>query len=570
MFRPDRSISRLVNAARGKNGADLLITNVNLVNTLSGSIERCNVAVKDGVIIGFENYRAEKTVDGQGGFLCPGFIEAHIHIESTLLTPPEFARAVAARGTAVVVCDPHEIANVLGVEGIQYFIRSSADLPVSVYFMLPSCVPATHLETAGAVLDVPELSILLEKYPDRFLGLGEMMNFPGVIHNDPGVMAKLEMSSNLLIDGHAPGLSGKDLNAYILAGPGSDHECVSPAEAKEKLGKGMHIMIREGTSEHNLEDLLPVVNDLNWPNFSLVSDDRHPTDLAGPGHLDYNLRRAVSLGMDPVRAVQMVTINPARYFGLKHRGALAPGYRADMVLLEDLEDFQVQQVFLQGRRREECLFENIVDPPGNSIHISGLNEKSLHVPARGKKILVMDLVQGQIYTRRGEAKPRVVHGLVQADPENDLAKLVVAERHRSTGNVGLGFVRGLGLKKGAIASTVAHDAHNLIVAGSNDQDILAAAEEVQRMKGGLAAVADEKVLASLALPVAGLMSDRPLREVTYAMDLMKQACIAMGFGHENPFMILSFLALPVIPELKLTDMGLVDVGQFRLVDLWSA
>jgi adenine deaminase len=562
-------LREMINAARGIEQADLLITNVQLVNTLSGEIHPSNVAVHKGIVLGFENYSARQIIDGNGAYLCPGFIEAHIHIESTLLAPPAFAMTVASKGTTTVVCDPHEIANVLGTAGIVYFLESTKDLPVSIYFMLPSCVPATHLENAGAEIGVKDIKHLLEKYPKRFLGLGEMMNFTGVINNDPQVLAKLESAENLIIDGHAPGLSGKELNAYILAGPKSDHECVSLGEAREKLRKGLHIMIREGTSEHNLEDLLPLVTHNNWSNFSLVSDDRHPDDLFKLGHLDHNLRRAVKLGLDPIRALQMVTINPARYFGLKNHGAIAPGYLADMVLVDDLKGFQIREVFLKGRTRAEYSFDAGMKYPENSMHIRELSEKSFEIPAGGKKVRTIEIIPGQIVTGASLLSPAIKNNLAHADPENDLVKLAVVERHKATGNIGLGFVRGLGLVKGALASTVAHDSHNLIIAGTNDQDMLTAAIETRKMGGGLVAVQDSRVLASLPLPVAGLMSDKPLADVLSAMKDLDIACKSMGVTLDNPFMVLSFLALPVIPELKLTDKGLVDVGRFELVNLWA-
>jgi adenine deaminase len=559
---------QIIAAGRGEIPADLLITNVQLVNTLSGEIHPANVAVRDGLVLGFEDYPAARILDGKGAFLCPGFIDAHIHIESTLLAPPVFAGVVSARGTCAVVCDPHEIANVLGVEGIEYFLRSTRELSVSIYCMLPSCVPATHLENAGARLDQAAMQDLLYRYPGRFPGLGEMMNFPGVIHGDPDVLAKLALTRDMVRDGHAPGVSGMDLNAYLLAGPGSDHECVRLDEAREKLRKGMHIMIRQGTSQHNMADLLPLVSDHNWPGFSLVSDDRHPEDLAGHGHLDDLLRRAVKEGLDPVRAVQMVTINPARYFGFKRRGAVAPGYRADLVLVDDLIDFQVREVYLGGVPLKECLFDPGIDPPGNSMHIKELNADSFAIPAAGRTLRAIEIIPGQIYTSVSLASPVNRQGLALADPSIDLAKLAVVERHRATGNIGLGFVRGLGLKSGALASTVAHDSHNLIIAGTNDRDMLVAGREAQRLGGGMVAAHNGVVLASLPLPVAGLMSDKPLDDVVRAMAKLSSVCGKMGLTHENPFMILSFLALPVIPELKLTDRGLVDVNRFELVGLW--
>ncbi len=558
----------MIKAARAETKADLLLTNIKLVNTISGNIYPADVAVKNGIVLGPGQYSAPKVVDGKGAYLCPGFIEAHIHIESTLLDPLVFAETVASMGTSTVVCDPHEIANVLGVPGIEYFIQSTRDLPIDIYFMLSSCVPATSLENSGAKLGVTEMQKLLRKYPDRFPGLGEMMNFPGVVHQDPEVMAKLEMAENMVIDGHAPGLSGMDLNAYILAGPGSDHECVRLDEAREKLEKGMHIMIRQGTSQHNMADLLPLVNDHNWPFFSLVSDDRHPEDLADQGHVDDNLRRAVSLGLNPVRAVQMVTINPARYFGLKHRGAIAPGCFADMVLVDDLKDFNIRQVYLKGKALEDYTFQRRIAAPGNSMHIKELTEISFEIPALKEKVRAIQVIPGQIVTKTSIAKPVVRDNKALADAKNGLIKLAVVERHRATGNIGLGFVKGLGLERGALASTVAHDSHNLIIAGTNDRDMLVAAREAMNMGGGLIAVQDAKVLGAVPLPIAGLMSDKPLKNVVGFMRELDMACHAMGMTHSNPFMILSFLALPVIPELKLTDKGLVDVSKFEIVDLW--
>ncbi len=564
-----RDQSRLIDLARGEIEADLLITDVHLVNTLSGEISRVSVAAADGLIIGFGDYPARKVFNGRGAFLCPGFIDAHLHIESTLLTPVEFARAAARRGTSAVVCDPHEIANVLGVQGLEYFIRSTRDLPLKIHFMLPSCVPATHMETAGAELRAMDLERLLNNYPDRFLGLGEMMNFPGLLSRDPEVLAKLRSVGERPIDGHAPGLSGKDLNAYILAGPQSDHECVNLEEAGEKLAKGMHIMIREGTSARNLEDLLPLVTESNWPGFSLVCDDRHPEDLHELGHLDPNLRLAVAQGLDPVRAVQLVSINPARHFGLKRQGAIAPGFAADMVLVKDLKSFEVLQVFLKGLAIDEAFFESRVPVPGNSMHVALLDDDSLRIPAGPGRLRAIGLVPGQIVTREVQVESRIEKSLAVADPARDLAKLAVVERHEASGNIGLGFVQGLGLKKGALASTVAHDAHNLILAGTSDRDMLTAARAAVDMGGGLVAVLEGQVLAALPLPVAGLMSASSLEDTVLSMRRMHEACNVLGLKDGGAFMTLSFLSLPVIPELKLTDKGLVDVNRFCFVDLWA-
>ncbi len=561
-------LARMIDLARGQTRVELLIKNANLVNTLSGEVSHTNLAVSQGLILGWGEYSAEQVYDAKGAYLCPGFIEAHIHIESTMLTPGEFARNVSGRGTAVAVCDAHEIANVLGVQGLEYFVRCTQNLPGQIYFLLPSCVPATHMETSGTELKAEELNQLLQRYAHRFLGLGEMMNFPGVLYKDPQVLNKLVMSQGMIIDGHAPGLTGQDLNAYILAGPGSDHECTTLEEAREKLAKGMHIMVREGTTARNMQELLPLVTEHNWPGFSLVCDDRHPEDLYRLGHLDYNLRRAVALGLDPVRAVQMVSINPARYFGLQRQGALSPGFFADMVLVEDLQDFNVQEVFLRGRPWRDLSFESGARAPGNSMHVAPLELTSLQVSAQQSRLRAIGIVPGQIVTREVHIEPRVENGLALPDPDRELAKLAVVERHKSSGNVGLGFIKGLPIQKGALASTVGHDAHNLILAGICDEDMLAAARTVIDMQGGLAAVLDGKVLAALPLPVAGLMSKLSLEQTSLAMQDLHQACQELGLQGGHPFMTLSFLSLPVIPDLKLTDQGLVDVNRFEFVDLW--
>ncbi|WP_045217035.1 adenine deaminase [Desulfonatronovibrio magnus] len=563
-----RDLPQLIDAARGDIPADLVLTNVQLVNTLAGLVEKTSVAVKDGFVIGLGDYEAQQVHDCNNAFLCPGFIESHIHIESTLLAPPEFAKAVAQRGTCTVVCDPHEIANVMGTRGIEYFLQSSSQLPISIFLTLPSCVPATHLENAGALLDHQELQDLLEKYSHRFAGLGEMMNFPGVVYKDPQVLAKLEMAANIPIDGHAPGLSGLPLNAYILAGPGSDHECTTLKEAREKLSKGMFIMIREGSSAKNTRALLPLVNDSNWPGFSLVSDDRHPEDLIRQGHIDHNLRCAVKMGLDPVRAVQLVTINPARYFNFKRRGAIAPGYRADMVLLRNLHDFEILDVYTKGRRLEDNSFISPAKMPGNSMRICKITEQTFAVPVRGTAVRAIEIIAEQVITGSIKAHPVIKDGFAWSAPDQDLIKLAVIERHKQTGNVGLGFVKGLGLSRGALASTVAHDSHNLIIAGANDSDMLVAALKLTEMGGGLCAVDNGHVLAALPLPIAGLMSDQPLEKVVELQDNLNLAIKEMGINHQSPLMTLSFLALPVIPSLKLTDKGLVDVDKFEIIDLW--
>jgi adenine deaminase len=566
--------SLLLAAARGEIPVDLLVRNCRLVNVLSGEIHPECVGIKDGVVVGFGEYDALQTLDAEGRYMCPGLVEGHIHIESTLLDPVRFARVAAAHGTAVTVCDPHELANVLGLDGIKWLLDITSELPMEILCMMPSCVPATHLETAGAEITAQNIQAMLEEYPDRIPGLAEMMNYPGVLFQDPQVMAKLAVADGLPVDGHAPGLSGFDLNAYILAGPGSDHEACHLQEALEKLRKGMHVMIREGSSEKNLFDLLPLVNDFNSQNCSLVTDDRHCDDLLREGHLDHTIRLAVARGLSPLRAIQMASINTARYFGLRHRGAIAPGYRADFVLLDDLESFAISEVFLAGRAVSSLSFEpaptsHVVT---KSVHLGTLSPGCLDISAsaEGKKVRVIRTIPGQIVTDMDLVEPRVKDGLLCADPDADVAKLAVFERHHGSGGVGLGLVRGLGLRRGALAGTVAHDSHNLIVAGMSDADMLLAVRALADCGGGFVCVCEGHALELLPLPLAGLMSDQEPEMVAAGLDRLNAAARSLGCAEDiNPFMQLSFLSLPVIPKLRLTDKGLVDVEAFTHVPLYE-
>ena len=573
------TLKEIIKYSRGEKKADLLLKNGRIINVFTGEVIQADVAVAHDIIVGIgKGYSAFETIDVSGKFICPGFIDGHLHIESTMLTPYQFARAVLPHGTTTVICDPHEIANVLGVSGIHYMLEASESLPVSIFFMAPSCVPATHLETSGAALSSDDIAILLE-HP-RVLGLAEMMNFPGVIFQVPEVLAKLEVTQKrgMPIDGHAPGLTGRDLQAYIAAGIASDHECTRPEEALEKLRAGMYLMIRQGSAEHNLEDLLPVVNVENSRRCMFVSDDRHPDDLMDRGHMDYSIRLAVKKGLNPVTAIQMVTLNPAEKFNLKDRGAIAPGYRADMVILNNLEEMLVEKVFARGQLVAEQgrvlpFLQPEVKSSTSSINIKS-SKLDFAIPAKSKRIRVIGVIKDQIVTEMLQLEAKIAEAkggnLAVTDVERDILKLAVIERHRGTGNVGLGFVKGIGLKKGAIASTVAHDSHNLIVVGANDADMKCAATFVTEMGGGLIAVEDGQVKASLPLPVAGLMSDEPLEKVRNKMDKLLSATKELGSPLANPFMTLSFLALPVIPALKLTDKGLVDVNKFEFVDLFIA
>lgn len=566
------TVRRRLAVARGDAPADLLFRDVQVLNVLSGEIHKANVAVAEGVVVGFDGREAATVVAGEGRFLCPGFIDGHIHIESTLLSPPVFARAVAPHGTCAVVSDPHEIANVLGLAGIEYMLACSQDLPVTCYFMMPSCVPATDMATSGARLGASDVAAMLARHPDRILGLAEVMNYPGVVAGDEDMLRKLRASRGRIIDGHAPGLMGRALDAYVTAGPGSDHECTELDEAREKLRRGLHVMIRQGSTEKNLDALIGLVTAENAGQFSLVSDDRDPVDLNREGHLNALVRQAVAHGLPPLRAVAMASINPARYFGLRRRGAVAPGYRADLLLVNDLKSFDTSAVYLAGRPLDAWEFadRSCLTPPRAMRVGLELTEAHFAVPAASSRLRVIGMVPGQIVTEHLTWDATVRDGLAVADPGRDLAKLAVIERHRATGNLGLGFVAGLGLRRGAIAGTVAHDAHNIIVAGVDDADMVLAARTLMVSGGGFAVVAGGKVLAQVRLPVAGLMSDAPLEVVTRELSGLAAAYrqVSDGEALAHPFMAMSFLSLEVIPSLKLTDKGLFDVTAFSPVPLF--
>lgn len=569
------AMEQWIAVARGEQPADCVIKGAHLVNTLSCEIYQTDIAVYKGRIVGLGHYEGREVFEAKGLYAAPGFIDAHIHLESSCLTVPEFARAVIPLGTTTVIADPHEIANVLGLAGLRYMLECSGGLPLNIFYMLPSCVPATALETSGARLDTSDLVPFLD-HP-QILGLAEMMNYPGVLVKDPRVLAKVSMAQGRFIDGHAPGLSGRDLCAYIGAGIRTDHECTTREEALEKLRLGMSILIREGSVARNMKDLLPVVSSENAHRFAFVSDDRHPTDLASEGHMNGILRKAVSLGLAPVNAIQMVTLHPATFYGLKDLGALAPGYRADIILLEDLQNFHAVAVFKDGQRvaQNGQVLVELPKPPPPPDHTLRINWERfpgfrIPVPDEGQKVgRVIEIVPDQIFTREAVLPLRIRGGAAVADPDRNLAKLAVVERHKATGHVGLGFVKGLGLRKGCIATSVAHDSHNVVIAGVQDDDMLLALKTIEQMSGGLVVVRNGTVLASTPLPIAGLLSDLPLDQVVGQMSRTLAAARELGSPLHNPFMTLSFLALPVIPELKLTDRGLVDVVHGTIVPLFT-
>jgi len=563
-------LARLLSVAKGEIPADLILANAKVVNVFTGEVEPGNVAIGEDMIAGVGDYQQGKQVLDLGGrYLAPGLINGHTHLESSMLDVGQYARVVVPRGTLAVVTDLHEIANVRGLDGMRYVLNYARRLPLELFLMAPSCVPATPLETSGARLESQDIRQILRW--QGCIGLGEVMNFPGVLAGDASVLSKIDFAQGKVIDGHAPGVTGKNLNAYIAAGIHSDHESVSLAEAKEKLRQGMFVMIREGSSEKNLDALLPLVTDKTYKRCFFVVDDRSASDLLRDGDIDAVVRKAIHRGLDPVRAIQMATLNSAEYFRLGGLGAVAPGYLANLIVIGDLSRFQIDMVFYRGRmvaRDGRPLFPSY-QPAGkkltNTVNIKPFGVEALKLPASGESELVIEVVPGQIITRKKREKVKVTKGTVVPDTGRDILKLVVVERHKATGNIGLGLVKGFGLKRGALASSIAHDSHNIVAVGTTDEDILAAIKEIERMQGGLAATASGRVLASLPLPIAGLLSEEPLEVVVDKLGKLERIAADLGTTLASPFSTLSFLALPVIPELRLTDLGLVDVNEFRLV-----
>lgn len=569
-------MKQLIRIAKGEAQPHLVLKNVNLVNVFTGEIYLTNVAIAQGTIagVGKQYAQGKETLDLKGKYLTPGLMDAHVHLESSFLTPQEYARAVIPHGTTAVFIDPHEIANVLGTLGIGYIIKASKDIPLNVYLLVPSCVPATHLETSGATITEKDIESLLSQ--DRVLGLAEVMNFPGVLEQDDMVLKKIMVTRlyGKSIDGHCPGLRGLHLNAYIVPGINSDHETIDRDEAQEKLKLGMWLMIREGSAAKNLKKLLPIVTPENHWWCMWATDDLEVKDILTQGHINGILRKAVEQGFDPIRAIRMATINVARRFGLKYTGAVAPGHRADLVVFDDLREFKTLMVIKDGK----IVYENgeikipikkWVDPKVlNTVKVKPVEPEHLKLRISGDRARIIGLVPQQIVTESlvREVK-KDAQGYVLSDIEQDILKIAVVERHHATGNIGLGLVKGLGLKEGALASSVAHDSHNIVVVGENDSDMITAIKEVEKLQGGLVVVNHRRTMASLPLPIAGLISPESAEILSQSMDKVLDIARAQGVTVENPFFALSFLALPVIPKLKITDKGVVDVGLFQIVSV---
>lgn len=556
---------RLIAVAAGREKADLVLKNAKYLNVFSNEFLCGDIAVANGLIAGVGKYDGKTEIDVSGKFVLPGFIDAHIHLESSMVTPAEFAKAVVAHGTTTVITDPHEIANVMGIDGVEYMIQASQNLPIDVHFMMPSCVPATEIDESGAELDCKDIDLYLDN--KKVLGLAEMMNYVGVINGDKNVLSKIVTSQahHKKIDGHAPELSGNDLNAYIAAGVYSDHECSTFENALEKLRKGQFIMIREGTAAHNLKALMPLLTQQYYSRCMFATDDKHPSDLLYGGHIDYIVKQALKNGADPIVALKTATHHAARYFLLNNKGAIASGYLADIVVVNNLEDFNVETVFKCGKLvfdgevkdfSAPTVDEKLAEKCFDTFHLDSVTPSSFKVDG---KLGLIGLVGGELLTRNLGTADKI-------DVENDILKIACIERHKGTNHIGVGYVKGYSLKSGAVATSVAHDSHNIITVGCNDDDIAVAVNAIKDSKGGIAVVENGKIKALLELPIAGLMSDDPLTTVNEKLENAKSSAYELGADKSiDPFMTLSFLSLPVIPSLRITTKGVFDAENWKML-----
>lgn len=556
---------RIIAVAAGREKADLVLKNAKYLNVFSNEFLSGDIAVANGLIAGVGKYDGKTEIDVSGKLVLPGFIDAHIHLESSMVTPAEFAKAVVAHGTTTVITDPHEITNVMGIDGVEYMIQASQNLPIDVHFMMPSCVPATDIDESGAELDCKDIDLYLDN--KKVLGLAEMMNYVGVINGDKNVLSKIVTSQahHKKIDGHAPELSGNDLNAYIAAGVYSDHECSTFENALEKLRKGQFIMIREGTAAHNLKALMPLLTQQYYSRCMFATDDKHPSDLLHGGHIDYIVKQALKNGADPIVALKTATHHAARYFLLNNKGAIASGYLADIVVVDNLEDFNVETVFKRGKLvfdgevkdfSAPTVDEKLAEKCFDTFHLDSVTPSSFKVDG---KLGLIGLVGGELLTRNLGTADKI-------DVENDILKIACIERHKGTNHIGVGYVKGYSLKSGAVATSVAHDSHNIITVGCNDDDIAVAVNAIKDSKGGIAVVENGKIKALLKLPIAGLMSDEPLTTVNEKLENAKSSAYELGVDKSiDPFMTLSFLSLPVIPSLRITTKGVFDAENWKML-----
>lgn len=563
--RPLALKQRIIAVAAGREKADLVLKNAKYLNVFSNEFLCGDIAVANGLIAGVGKYDGKTEIDVSGKLVLPGFIDAHIHLESSMVTPAEFAKAVVAHGTTTVITDPHEITNVMGIDGVEYMIQASQNLPIDVHFMMPSCVPATEIDESGAELDCKDIDLYLDN--KKVLGLAEMMNYVGVINGDKNVLSKIVTSQahHKKIDGHAPELSGNDLNAYIAAGVYSDHECSTFENALEKLRKGQFIMIREGTAAHNLKALMPLLTQQYYSRCMFATDDKHPSDLLYGGHIDYIVKQALKNGADPIVALKTATHHAARYFLLNNKGAIASGYLADIVVVDNLEDFNVETVFKCGKLvfdgevkdfSAPTVDEKLAEKCFDTFHLDSVTPSSFKVDG---KLGLIGLVGGELLTRNLGTADKI-------DVENDILKIACIERHKGTNHIGVGYVKGYSLKSGAVATSVAHDSHNIITVGCNDDDIAVAVNAIKDSKGGIAVVENGKIKALLELPIAGLMSDEPLTTVNEKLENAKSSAYELGADKSiDPFMTLSFLSLPVIPSLRITTKGVFDAENWKML-----
>lgn len=560
--------------ASGKDKVELVLKNCKIINVFNGKIIASDIAIDQGKIIGIGDYLGETIVDMKGHYVAPGLIDAHMHMESTLVTPEQMSRIIVPRGTTTVVADPHEIANVLGIEGINYMIEAASNTELNGFFMMPSCVPATPFENAGFVLDRDALSAL-ENHP-KVLGLGEVMDYPNVISGNTDMLSKLEMADRMIIDGHGPSLTGKSLNAYMINGIRTDHECTTVEEMEERIGLGMYVAIREGTAARNLEVLIKGINNHTKQQCMFCTDDKHPEDILKEGHIDYNVKRAIELGIDPITAIQMATINPARCYNLRDIGAIAPGYDADLIVFDSFDNFDIKSVYKKGRlvaQNKKPLFDVTISDTSkvtNTIKLKPISPDQLHLPLESDVAKVIRITPGSIVTEHVVRRIyQDSNGHFKANPMIDIVKIAVLERYGKTNNVGIGLVENFKIKNGAIATTISHDSHNVIVIGDNDADMAKAVNALISIEGGIALVSEGIIIGQLPLPIAGLMSSKPMEEVSSQIEILKKLAneqLSIPTSLE-PFMTLSFLALPVIPELKITDQGYFDVKKFDFVNI---